>query len=73
MKDEPILLAYKTGDRLEVFFILHLAEACLPLQFLVSLFIITTMFIVHCFRTCKCLLTPVSVPVSVYCPLFQCL
>jgi len=35
MKDEPILLAYKTGERLEVFIILHFAEACLSLQFFV--------------------------------------
>ncbi len=28
MKDEPILLAYKTGERREVFIILHFAEAC---------------------------------------------
>jgi hypothetical protein len=35
MKDEPILLAYKTGERLEVFIILFFAETCLPLQFFV--------------------------------------
>ncbi len=70
MKDEPILLAYKTGERLEVLLFCIFAEACLPLQFLVSLFIITTntlfttlfqflwVFIVHCFSTCKCLFPP---------------
>jgi hypothetical protein len=42
MKDEPILLAYKTGERLQGFIILHFAEACLSLQFFVSLFLITT-------------------------------